>query len=131
MTGGTYYDDDVAMQTAVSEHTAEATESFYDTVISYAQNYIVPADLFRYCSEKNTLSGVLGSLTYYRHYLVQDQTTGYYTIITDYNTIEGMTGRIPPKLFDDLVSSTTFDGVFDGLMCSPYIGYRHTEGIRG
>lgn len=131
MTGGTYYDDDVAMQTAVSEHTAEATESFYDTVISYAQNYIVPADLFRYCSEKNTLSGVLGSLTYYRHYLVQDQTTGYYTIITDYNTIEGMTGRIPPKLFDDLVSSTAFDGVFDGLMCSPYIGYRHTEGIRG
>lgn len=100
----------------------QPTEWYIDT----QQNYAIPTDLFRYCHEECTLNEVLNSLTWYKRVFFKDDSTDRITVAMDTSIIEGLTGRMPAKLFDSLTTSESFIGVFNNTNFDPYYGLRGT-----
>lgn len=94
------------------------------------QNYMVPTDLFRYCSEKCTLAGVLNNLCWDEHVLIENMETGGLSI-NKTGVIDGMKGRIPARLLDDLTTSITFDKLFYKTRFTPYVGLNSATFERG
>jgi hypothetical protein len=92
---------------------------------------MIPTDLFRYCGPLCDLSGVLSSLTWFENILVMNEETGVYSVESTTN-IEGLSGRIPVKLFDSLTDSTIFNQVFANTRFDAFVGLRWDNGpVRG
>ena len=105
------------------------------------QNYMIPTDLFRYCSPNATLKGVLDSLNWQKNIVVENLATGAKEIqaATTINpvtnmpepVIEGLRGRIPMRLLETLTTSTKFDGVFKNTRFDAFIGLNSETLVRG
>ena len=105
------------------------------------QNYMIPTDLFRYCHSTATLNGVLRDLNWPKHILKENLSTGIKEIavassvnpVTGINEpiIEGLKGRIPMRLFEDLKTSTKFDGVFQDTRFDAFVGLNSNTLVRG
>ena len=92
------------------------------------QNYMIPSDLFRYCSNIADLSDVLSNLNWYRNEIVIDDLTGKYSVNTT-NILNGLFGRIPSKLLNSLTGSTTFNGIFKNTHFDAFVGLRGTSSL--
>lgn len=107
-----------------------------DRYIETSQNYIVPTDLFRYCSELNTLSNVFQNFSWEKKILVSDPITGDIKIQTardlDDNIIyDGLTGRLPMRLFESLKNSKNFVNVFNECKFDAFVGLQSNTLVRG
>lgn len=91
-----------------------------DREVGY-QNYMFPADYFRYCSSSCTMEDAFKGLTYYPKYLVQND-EGINQIVIG-SEIAGLTGRLPCKLFSANVNNTKFQSVFADLQFSAFINF--------
>lgn len=85
------------------------------------QNYIIPTDLFRYCSKNATLANILKDLNWFENIIETNDETGEKSIKTTTN-IEGLIGRIPSRLFESLVDNITFDSVFKDCRFDAFVG---------
>lgn len=92
------------------------------------QNYIVPTDLFRYCLKDAALSGVFNTLNWYKNTLELNAQTLEYTVVAT-TDLEGLTGRIPMKLFSSLTDFTKLDSVFKGANLDAFVGLRNTPTV--
>ena len=95
------------------------TEWYTDT----NQNYMIPADLFRYCHKEANLSGVLKDLSWKERIIEVDPQTNIGRVILTEN-VQGLLGRIPVKLFDSLTENTEFNAVFEDTNFDPFYGLR-------
>ena len=116
--------DDYQKQAILYQNTGFSVDSH--------QNYIIPTDLFRYCDYSCTLSGVIEYLNWYKNEAVFIQDTNTYKVSAT-KTIEGLTGRIPVKLFQALTTSTKFDSVFKNARLDAFYGLREKNStlVRG
>ena len=109
------------------ENQQKAIQARDSQVIKYTregyQNYIIPCDYFRYCSNDCSLNNSLKGINRRKPVLVFDEATQLYQI--DRNTtseeIMGLVGRIPCKLFEELSNNSKIDGVFKDVYVSAYI----------
>lgn len=97
----------------------QALSDTRDRVEGY-QNYMFPADYFRYCSSTCTMDEAFKDLTYNTHVL-EDDGTGVYTM--SLGPKDGLKGRIPCKLFYDNIQNTIFKNVFKDLEFSAFINF--------
>ena len=116
--------DDYQKQAIIYQETGFSVESH--------QNYMIPTDLFRYCDSSCTLLGVLEYLTWYKNKTEFVEETNTYKVSATTN-VEGLSGRIPVRLFRHLSDSTKFDSVFKNTKFDAFYGLRKegTELIRG
>lgn len=98
--------------------------------IETRQNYAIPTDLFRYCSPVCTLTNVLSSLTWKATTLEMNEATGDYLVITT-DTLEGIRGRIPMRLLEELTSTTIIDGLFRSTNFDSFVGLKGSDFTRG
>lgn len=101
-----YFKYDTLQKQAILDHKERSW-----TVEGY-QNYAIPTDLFRYCHAEATLSGVLQSLQWKRKEIEWDLAENKGTIITLDDKLDGLTGRVPVRLFENLADSKILDSVF-------------------
>ena len=94
------------------------------------QNYMIPTDLFRYCSSSCTLNSVLSDLDWNKKILQENLETGAINII-ETSIVEGLVGRIPVKLFESLKTSPKFDGVFRNTNFEAFVGLKSDTFERG
>lgn len=94
------------------------------------QNYMIPTDLFRYCSKSCTCSKVLSDLTWYENVIEYNAVTGEKTVVAT-NNLEGMVGRIPVKLFESLVDTVKLEGVFANTNFDAFVGLNGSTFVRG
>lgn len=85
------------------------------------QNYMIPTDLFRYCSKTANLSNVLKDLNWYANIIETNEETLEKTIVST-KTIEGLTGRIPTRLFESLTDNTILNSVFKDTKFDAFVG---------
>jgi hypothetical protein len=80
-------------------------------------NYLVPTDLFRYCTSNCTITYALG---------------GIGSNSTEDSGVGRLRGRIQPQLFSGLTATTSFQGVFQGChyIITPYIPYYQEDGTK-
>lgn len=99
---------------------AQALSDIRDREVGY-QNYMFPADLFKYCSSSCTMEGALTSITYTPNILVnEDDGTLYKQKGTE---IQGLVGRLPCKLFENNVTNTAFLNVFANVRFCAFINF--------
>ena len=110
-----YFSYDAQQAVAISNNLS--TEWYIES----NQNYMIPTDLFRYCSNECTLSEVLSGLTWIENKVTINDATLEGTVGPG-TKIEGLRGRIPVKLFQSLVTSSKFDGVFKNTYFDAFIG---------
>lgn len=114
-------------QAAVITANTQTAGTYKDVVY---QHYMIPTDLFRYCSDNCDLSGILSNLTWNQNVVEFDTASSAY-IIKQTDKIEGMTGRIPMKLLSSLPNKTSFIGLFKYSNFEPFIGYNGLTKKRG
>lgn len=95
------------------------TEWYIDT----NQNYMIPTDLFRYCAKDPDLTQTLKGLSWYNRFVETNQSTGDKYVRVG-NTIEGLRGRLPVKLFESLTDTEQLRGVFSDVLFDPFYGLR-------
>lgn len=89
---------------------------------------MIPTDLFRYCSKNATLNGVLNSLTWYENIIEESQTEAKKTVVVNPEMVlEGLIGRIPMRLLEDLKDTKKFENVFSGTLFEPFYGLVGTD----
>ena len=98
--------------------------------IKTVQNYMIPTDLFRYCSSSCTLINVLSNLSWYENKIDENLETGEKIVIKT-NNIEGLRGRIPCKLFESLTNSLKFENVFKDTFFDAFVGLQSNTIIPG
>lgn len=96
------------------------------------QNYIIPCDYFRYCSKTCKLEDSLNGINRRKTILIKDPDTGFYKVDTSNisDEIEGLVGRIPCKLFEELSDIESINGVFKNIHVAAYVNYRYSEDIK-
>ena len=96
------------------------------------RNYMIPTDLFRYCSTDATLAGVLKDLNWNKSSKSTDAQTGISTIVST-SEVEGLFGRIPVRLLEALSNNKEFDSVFSNTRFEPFVGLKRNglEFVRG
>lgn len=94
------------------------------------QNYMIPTDYFRYCASNCTLSQAFTDLAYYENIKEFDAETGEYHVKQTTN-IDGLTGRIPCKLFDSLVDNISLQGVFKNTNFCAFVNLNGSTFERG
>ena len=114
-------------QAAVITANTQTAGTYKDVVF---QHYMIPTDLFRYCSDNCNLSGILSNLTWNQNVVEFDTASSSY-IIKQTDKIEGMTGRIPMKLLSSLPNKTSFKELFRYSNFEPFIGYNGLTKKRG
>lgn len=89
------------------------------------QNYIIPCDYFRYCSTECSLQGALSGINRRKTILIKDEATGLFQIDKNQTSdvIEGLVGRIPCKIFEDLKDNVSLDGAFQNIHVAAYINH--------
>lgn len=111
-----YFQYDEAQELALS------INNIYDSYqqIGY-QNYILPTDIFRYCSSACTLENSLNGIN--RIEYTKTPVPGYNQIysIVPTNRVIGLKGRIPCRIFEALVDNTKLLGVFRNVYHCAYI----------
>lgn len=90
-----------------------------DREVGY-QNYMFPADYFKYCSPACTMDEAFKDFTYSTHVL-NDDGTGIYTMSV--GPKDGLKGRIPCKLFSANTQNTIFKNVFKDLEFSAFVNF--------
>ena len=91
-----------------------------DSVEGY-QNYMFPADYFKYCSPECTMNNAFKGLSYYPNTLVDDG-TGLLTLVKS-SSKNGLVGRLPCKLFSNNVLNTEFKETFKDLDFCAFINF--------
>lgn len=119
-----YFKYDAQQKLAIEQH--EANGRYIDS----RQNYMIPTDLFRYCSKDCTLSGVLDGLTWKENVIETNSSTGDKSVVKG-TKIEGLQGRIPAKLFDSLTDTQVMESVFKDTNFDAYVGLQGTTFTRG
>lgn len=119
-----YFDYDLKQKEVIR------TQQLYERYVDTYQNYMIPTDLFRYCSKNCTFIDILNFLNWKENILVENLETGAITIESTKN-IEGMRGRIPARLFDSLVDSQSFNKVFFNTHFTPFVGLNSLTFERG
>lgn len=97
----------------------QALSDSRDREVGY-QNYMFPADYLRYCSPTSTLSGAFQGLTYITK-ILQTSDEGINTL--DSGVKDGLVGRLPCKLLEDLSNSTKFSNTFAGLNFCAFVNF--------
>ena len=85
------------------------------------QNYMFPADYFRYCSAACTMEEAFKGLTYKPKYLVADDEGVNH--IVESEEVHGLIGRLPCKLFSANTANTKFASVFADLQFCAFINF--------
>lgn len=98
---------------------AEALSDTRDREIGY-QNYMFPADYLRYCSPESDLQGAFSGLSYTTSVISTDD-EGVNTL--NVGSKDGLVGRLPCKLFEELTDSTKFVSVFAGLNFCAFVNF--------
>ena len=91
-----------------------------DREIGY-QNYMFPADYFRYCSANCTMENAFIGLTYYPKYLTIDDVGT--TRVYEGEQLQGLIGRLPCKLFSANVNNTKLQLVFSELQFCAFVNF--------
>lgn len=91
-----------------------------DREVGY-QNYMFPADYFRYCSEACAMENAFSGLTYNPKYLEADNEGTFHVVESE--EIQGLIGRLPCKLFSANTNNTKFEQVFSGLHFCAFINF--------
>ena len=91
-----------------------------DREVGY-QNYMFPADYFRYCSPSCTMEDAFRGLTYIPKYLVPDD-EGINHLVKG-EEVHGLIGRLPCKLFSANTLNTKFESVFSNLQFCAFINF--------
>jgi hypothetical protein len=90
------------------------------------QNYLVPADIFRYCAKNCKISDVLSSLSWNKKVIgeISSGTMGVMDYVDENKNYvkEGCVGRIPMRIFESLTTTTSLSGMFDGVNYEPFVG---------
>lgn len=94
------------------------------------QNYAFPTDLFRYCSSTCNLQYALAGLFYKQNVKILQPDTGNYTISST-DKWEGITGRIPCRIFEALVDNTEISRVFQGSNLCAFVNLQGSTFTRG
>ena len=102
----------------------------YERYMDTYQNYMIPTDLFRYCSKDCTCSGVLSDLNWLENVLEVDEQSGVKKVVQTEN-VEGLRGRMPVKIFDSLVDNTTLSRVFENTRFEAFVGLQGATFTRG
>ena len=98
------------------------TEWYTDT----NQNYMIPTDLFRYCHKDATLSNVLNDLSWRERIVEVDPATNKGKVVLT-NNIQGLSGRIPSKIFNSLSENPELNSVFENTYFDPFYGLIGTD----
>ena len=125
-----YLSYDESQKNAILQH--NETDRYVDS----NQNYMIPTDLFRYCDKDCTLSGVLNHLSWVKQEIVINPETGESSVhsVKDASgnfIYEGLTGRIPTRLFESLKTSTRFIEVFRNTRFDAFVGLQSQSFTRG
>lgn len=119
LTNSPYYQDLYDSVFIYDNQQAQALSDSRDREIGY-QNYMFPADYLRYCSKNSTLYLAFDGLTYKTNILVEKDDG---TLIMQEGETDGLTGRLPCKLFEALTESEEFNNVFYGLNFCAFINF--------
>jgi hypothetical protein len=79
-----------------------------------------PADYLRYCSPESDLQGAFSGLSYTTSVISTDD-EGVNTL--NVGSKDGLVGRLPCKLFEELTDSTKFVSVFAGLNFCAFVNF--------
>ena len=85
------------------------------------QNYMFPADYFKYCSANCTMEEAFKSFTYDRSTLIDDGTGTLKISATKIK--DGLVGRLPCKLFSNNTQNKEFKNVFKNLNFCAFINF--------
>lgn len=120
-----YFNDDdkqkLALTTEYTNITSETISGDEHFNGKYYQNYAIPTDYFRYCSNSCNLSNSLTGLFYEEQILQDSGTSADYTIVKT-GKWDGIKGRIPPQIFKSLTGIINLDSVFKDTRFCPYVG---------
>lgn len=98
----------------------QALSDARDREVGY-QNYMFPADYFRYCSASCTMQEAFQGLSYYPNYLVAND-NGIYNMVQG-ESLDGLVGRLPCKLFSNNIANTEFNAVFKNLGFCAFVNF--------
>ena len=98
----------------------QALSDSRDREVGY-QNYMFPADYFKYCSSTCTMEEAFKDLTYTPNVL-KDDGTGVFVLEIG-TTVDGLVGRLPCKLFSNNIDNTEFKYVFKELKFCAFINF--------
>jgi hypothetical protein len=84
------------------------------------QNYLVPTDIFRYCSSDCDLSDILSDLSWNKKVLGTSEDG--YDIIETKEEKEGCIGRLPMRLFEFLTNNTSLKNTLKNVNYEPFVG---------
>jgi hypothetical protein len=115
------YDEQQKAAIAACDSTGQGSTS--------VQNYMVPTDIFRYCSATCDLSGILQDLSWNVN-TIELSDKGTYQLVTK-DEVEGLTGRLPMRLFESLTSATSLAGVLQSVQYEPFVGLNPSTETRG
>ena len=118
--GSPYYNTLYEEVFKYDEQQAQTLLDNRDREVGY-QNYMFPADYFRYCSEECNMYYAFEGLSYYPKLLYQDDTGT--NRVADTEEIDGLIGRLPCRLFKDNINNTKFEHVFDGLNFCAFVNF--------
>ncbi len=114
-----YFVYDEIQKDVISDYTNVTPKIHIPTL----QNYMIPADLFRYCSSEAKLSNVLNDLSWFERVLIGNDSDQIKKVVMTNNT-QGLKGRIPMRLFESLVNNKVFDSVFRNTNFNAFYGMR-------
>ena len=101
-----YFKYDTLQKQALLDHLER------DWTVDGYQNYAIPTDLFRYCHADATLENVLNSLSWKRREIEWDLAENKGKVVINDTILDGLVGRIPVRLFENLVDTKKLNGVF-------------------
>ena len=97
----------------------EALSDTRDREVGY-QNYMFPADYFKYCSSACTMEDAFKGLTYTTKRLTDDG-TGVYSLVIGEK--DGLVGRLPCKLFAANTENKIFKNIFKDLDFCAFVNF--------